>query len=200
MQANVLSEACRVHVDPKVPHGHVALPNDFFERTGIEEGAQVVLLCHGKRVRMETQESEDLGSCDVAISPALSLYIGVDTHDTVTVEESLKPVKGIPMAEETFPMILEQPAGRVAHLLPPKVANMESLTVGEVLDQLLAEAGRADASYLVVPPNPEGTGILRGEACPDPSLDVKEWDPTEDGGKVRVLGPGRDEEEIEDDP
>jgi hypothetical protein len=181
---------CRVYVDPKVPRGHVAFPPEFFETTGLSPGHHVVLRHKGLQVKERTQESGLLGVCEMAVSPRLAVYLGLDGGQLLKVEDRETIGDELFDEVESFVDVLEHSAERLATDMRTDVSKFKGMKVEQALDHLVANKEFPDRAYLVVPPNPDGVGIPRGEICEDPSLTEKVWQPDDGSGKVKVFRPG----------
>ncbi len=186
---------CRVYVDPKVPRGHVAFPPEFFKTTGIQPGHHVVLRHKGLRVRESTQENDLLGVCEMAVSPRLAVYLGLEGGQLLNVEDRETIGDELFDEVESFVQVLEHSAERLAVDLRADVSKFKGSTVEQVLDHMVANRQFPDKSYLIVPPNPAGVGIPRGEICEDPSLTEKVWQPDGGSGKVKFFKPEGDRED-----
>jgi hypothetical protein len=185
---------CRVYVDPRIPRGWVELPLEFFGTTGIEPNRHIVVRHRKLQVKLRGRVSELLEACEVSISPHLAVFLDVRQADLLDVEDHATVLEGLMDDVESFDDVLEQSAARLSGIIEEEGVSFEGRTVLDVLDQLIAHKESPERSYLVVPPNPEGTGVPRGEICEDPSLDVKEWRPDDGTGKVRLFRPGGESE------
>jgi len=192
-------EPCRVYVDPKVPRGHVDFPPEFFESTGVKPGHHVVLSNKGLQVKERTRVNSLLRACEVAVSPHLALYLGIKGAQTVRVDDSVSIGTDLFDDVEDFVEVLEKSADHLGDHLREDVARMRGKTVEQVLDKVIADPKHPAHSYLVVPPNPQGFGIPRGEVCEDPSLTEKVWQPDGGTGKVKVFNPEGNGSEVEPD-
>ncbi len=185
---------CRVYVDSRIPRGWVELPLEFFEATGIEPDHHVVVRNRGLQVKLRGRVSELLEGCEVSISPHLAVFLDVRKADLLDVGDHSRVADGLRDDVESFVDVLEQSAARLSGIVEEDHVRLEGRTVLDVLDHLIANRENPERSYLVVPPNPEDTGIPRGEVCEDPSLDVKEWRPDDGTGKVRLFRPGGEDD------
>jgi hypothetical protein len=189
---------CRVYVDHKVPRGYVEFPREFFEKTGIQPEHHVVLKHKGLQVKERAKENDLLESCDIAMSPRLALYLGIDGGQTLDVEDRITIGDELFDEVEAFVDVLEHSAERLSHVVRTDVSPFKGMNVEQVLDYLVTNKDHPDRSYLVVPPNPEGFGIPRGEICEDPSLTEKVWQPDDGTGKIKLFRPeGGDDDELE---
>jgi hypothetical protein len=189
---------CRVYVDPKVPKGFVEFPREFFETSGIEPGHHVVLKHKGLQVKERAKENDLLEACDVALSPRLALYLGIDDGQTLDVGDRLTVGDELYDEVEAFVDVLGHSAERLANVVKEDLTAFKGMTVEQVLDHLVAHRDEPDRSYLVVPPNPDGFGIPRGEVCEDPSLTEKVWQPDDGTGKIKLFRPeGDGDDELE---
>jgi len=180
---------CRVYVDPKVPRGHVAFPPEFFETTGLSPGHHVVLRHEGLQVKERTQANDLLGVCEMAVSPRLAVYLGIEGGQLLKVEDRETIGDELFDEVESFVDVLEHSAERLATDMRTDVSKFKGMKVEQALDHLVANKGFPDRAYLVVPPNPDGVGIPRDEICEDPSLTEKVWQPDGGSGKVKVFRP-----------
>ncbi len=189
---------CRVYVDHNVPRGYVEFPREFFEETGIEPEHHVVLKHKGLQVKERARQNELLEACDVALSPRLALYLGIDEGQTLAVEDRLTIGDELFDEVESFVDVLEHSAERLANVVRTDLTAFKGKTVEQVLDHLVVHKDSPDKSYLAVPPNPDGFGIPRGEVCEDPSLTEKVWQPDDGTGKIKLFRPeGDDNDELE---
>ena len=186
---------CRVYVDPKVPRGHVAFPPEFFETTGLSPGHHVVLRHKGLQVKERTQANDLLGVCEMAVSPRLAVYLGLEGGQLLKVEDRETIGDELFDEVETFVDVLEHSAERLASDMRADVSKYKGMRVQQVLDHMVANRQFPDKSYLIVPPNPPDTGIPRDEICEDPSLTEKVWQPDDGSGKVKVFKPEGDGED-----
>jgi hypothetical protein len=192
-------EPCRVYVDPKVPRGHVDFPPEFFTSTGVRPGHHVVLSNKGLHVKEKARVNELLKPCEVAISPHLALYLGVKGAQTIGVDDRTSIGASLFDDVEDFVEVLGRSADHLGDHLREDVAMMKGRTVEQMLDKVIADPKHPAHSYLIVPPNPPGFGIPRGEVCEDPSLTEKVWQPDGGTGKVKVFRPEGDGTEVEPD-
>jgi hypothetical protein len=185
-------------VDSGVPRDCVELSPGFLEKAGIGQGSYVVVKGREARVKVRAMENPDLEDCDVMMSPMLAFFLDVRSAGVVSVDG--EPTAGRELLErvEEFTQVLGQPAERFQHLPPVDGEGYEGLTVSEVIDHTVRLADRPDRTYLEVPPNLGDVGIPRGEACEDPSLSVKIWEPEGEGGTTKIFRPGGEPEDQDD--
>ena len=192
-------EPCRVYVDPNVPRGHADFPPEFFSSTGVKPGHHVVLSNEGLQVKEKARMNTLLRACEVAVSPHLALYLGIRGAQTIRVDDRNSIGANLFDDVEEFVEILRESSDHLGDHLREDVARMKGKTVEQVLDTIIADPKHPAHSYLVVPPNPQGFGIPRGEICEDPSVTEKVWQPDEGTGKVKVFRPEGDGDEVEPD-
>jgi len=172
---------CAVIVDEAIEKGSVELSKKLFKRYDLSPGDQVLVSRDGQRVRLAARRGDTLRACEIATNPILAVFMGVREGDEVAVQGALKVERGPSADAEAFSDILDQPQARLEPLLGEELRHFSGLTVQEVLEHLVRYEGAHKDAYLVVAPNPDDTGIPRGEACEDPSLHVKRWDPSGGG-------------------
>ncbi len=172
---------CAVIVDEAIDKGSIELSRRLFKRYGLHPGDDVLVSRDGRSVRVEAWRGDSLDACEIATDPYLAAFMGVREGEEVDVQGALRVESGPSADTEAFSDILGQPQERLEPLLGEELRHFSGLTVQEVLEHLLRYGGAHKDAYLVVAPNPDGVGIPRGEACEDPSLHVKEWDPSGDG-------------------
>jgi hypothetical protein len=192
-------EPCRVYVDPKVPRGHADFPPEFFESTGLKPGHHVVLSNKDLKVKEKTRVNEMLRACEIAVSPHLALYLGIEGAQTINVDDRDSIGANLFDDVEEFVEVLRKSSDHLGDHLREDVARMKGKTVGQVLDTVIADPKHPAHSYLIVPPNPPGFGIPRGEVCEDPSVTEKVWQPDDGTGKVKLFRPEGDGTEVEPD-
>lgn len=171
---------CAVIVDEAIERGLVELSGKLFKRYGLKPGDDVSVSRSGRSVRVRARRSDSLKSCEIATDPYLAAFMGVAEGEEVDVQGSLKVERGSGEPSESFLEVLGQPQSKLEPLLGEELRHFSGLTVKEVLEHIIRYGGAHKGSYLVVAPNPEDTGIPRGDLCEDPSLHVKEWDPSGD--------------------
>lgn len=172
---------CAVIVDEAIDKGSVELSDRLFKRYGLAPGDDVLVSRGGRSVRVGARRGNSLKACEIATDPYLAAFMGVGEGEEVDVQGALRVEGGPSEDTESFLDVLGQPQERLKPLLGDELRHFSGLTVQEVLEHLLRYGGAHKGSYLVVAPNPDGVGIPRGEACEDPSLHVKVWDPSGDG-------------------
>ncbi len=172
---------CAVIVDEAIDKGSVELSKRLFKRYSLSPGDEVLVSGGGQSVRVVALRGDSLKACEIASNPYLAAFMGLDEGDEVGVQGALRVEQGASTETEAFSDILGQPQERLEPLLGEELRHFSGLTVEEVLEHMIRYEGAHKGAYLVVAPKPEGTFIPRGEACEDPSLHVKEWDPSGDG-------------------
>jgi hypothetical protein len=181
IMSNIDVTPCAVIIDEAIDKGAVELSKKMFKRYGLDPGDEIVVSGGGQRVRLVAWRGESLKACQIATNPYLAVFMGVGEGDDLDVQGAMRLEQVSSGEVETFKDILDQPQERLEPLLGEELRNFRGLTVQGVLEHLLRYGGADKDSYLVVAPNPDDTGIPRGEACEDPSLSVKKWDPSGDG-------------------
>lgn len=170
---------CSVFLDESIPEGTVELSRDVIKKRRLRVGDPVVIRRGGEPVTVRAAVAEELGKCQMAMHPLLSVYLGamegatVDVGDPITVGEVTADVA------PAFDDVLGSDCEVLRPRLGDELDHFRGMTVREVLDHIHRYGGTPSGRYLVVGPNREGTGIPTGEACEDPSLSVKEWHPEE---------------------
>ncbi len=145
----------------------------------MEEGHPVVVSGKASPTRVRGVIGEHLRGCEIAMDPHLAVYLGIKEGDEVDVSRPIRVGGRDPSEVEDFEEVLKQPQDRLAPLMGEDLRHFSGMTVEQVLDHLVRHGSDYSGSYLVVAPNIDGVGILHGEVCEDPSLDVKVWDPSE---------------------
>lgn len=169
---------CAVIVDEQIPRGSVELSRNIFKRARLEEGHSVVVSGEASSTRVRGVLGEHLRRCEISMDPHLAVYLGIKEGDEVDVSRPIRVGGKDPSVVEDFVEVLKQPQDRLAPLMGEDLRYFSGMTVEQVLDHLVRHGSDYSRSYLVVAPNPDGVGIPHGEACEDPSLNVKEWDPS----------------------
>jgi hypothetical protein len=189
---------CRVIIDARVPRDHVELSPGFLSRAGIHQGSYVLVRGRDARVKLKVMENPDIDDCDVMMSPILAFFLDVGRSETVDVNG--EPTAGRELLEsaEKFSKVLSQPAEEIGHRLPDDAESFRGLTVSDVIDHMVKHADQPERTYLEVPPSPGDVGVPRGEACEDPSLFVKIWEPEGEAGKTKIFRPGGEPEDQND--
>jgi hypothetical protein len=186
----------QVYVDKELHRGTVELPPSYFERTGIEPGHHVVVKSEGKELKLKSKSNDMLKSTEVAISPHLSLLLGLRDGEMIVVED--KTTLGDRLFDEVEDVedVFKSGAGRAGDFLREDVSPRVSGTVEDVLDRMID--GRADEpekDYIDVEPDLSELGS-EVEHEEKPAEDVKIWTPDTDGdGKVPIFRPEVDEED-----
>ena len=170
---------CAVIIDEQVPRGSVELSRTIFKRARLEEGQPVVVSGKASPTKVRGVLGEHLQRCEIAMDPHLAVYLGIKEGDEVDVSRPIRVGGQDPSKVEDFVEVLKQPQDRLAPLMGEDLRHFSGMTVEQVLDHLVRHGSDYSRSYLVVAPNPDGVGIPTGEACEDPSLNVKVWDPSE---------------------
>lgn len=169
---------CAVIVDEQVPKGSVELSRKIFKRARLEEGHPVVVSGKASPTRVRGYLGEHLKRCEISMDPKLAVYLGIKEGEDVNVSRPIKVGGQDPSEVEDFEEVLKQPQDRLAPLMGEDLRYFSGMTVEQVLDHLVRHGSDYSRSYLVVAPNPDGVGIPHGDLCEDPSLHVKEWDPS----------------------
>ena len=173
---------CAVVIDEQLPPSSVEMAKAIFKRARVDEGDRVVVSGERDSTRVVTTLGKDLERCQIAMGPHLAIFLGIDQGGEVKVRGS--PRGGgnggaVGRDVEDFSEVLAMPQDRLAPLMGDDLHHFRNLTVEQVLDHLVRHGNEFSGRYLVVGANPDGMVVPRGEACEDPSLDVKVWDPSE---------------------
>jgi len=172
---------CAVIVDETIDKGSVELSGRLFKRYKLNPGDEVLVSGGGQSVRVVARRGDSLKACEIASNPYLAAFMGLIEGDEVGVQGFVKVKQGPSSDTEAFSDILGQPQERLEPLMGEELRHFSGLTVEEVLEHLIRYEGAHKGSYLVVGPSPDGKYIPRGEACEEPSLHVKIYDPSGDG-------------------
>jgi hypothetical protein len=172
---------CAVIVDEVIDKGSVELSGKLFKRYKLSPGDEVLVSGGGQSVRVVARRGDSLKACEMASNPYLAAFMGLDEGDEVDVQGALRVKQGPSSDTEAFSDILGQPQERLEPILGEELRHFSGLTVEEVLEHRIRYEGAHKDTYLVVGPSPDGKYIPRGEACEDPSLHVKIYDPSGDG-------------------
>ncbi len=178
---NKAATPCAVIVDEAIDKGSVELSGRMFKRYVLNPGDEILVSRSGQSVRVRARRGDSLKACEIASNPYLAAFMGLDEGDSVEVQQALRVEQGPSSDTEAFSDILGQPQERLEHILGEELRQFSGLTVQEVLEHRIRYKGADKGAYLVVAPNPDGMVIPRGEACEDPSLHVKIWDPSGSG-------------------
>jgi hypothetical protein len=170
---------CDVVVDEQLPPSGVEMSKTIFKRAKLRVGDPVVVSGRTDRIRVVGRLGDRLDSCQIAVSPKLAIFLGIMQGDEVNVRGPITIDGKGAVDTEDFDQVLQMPQDRLEPLMGEDLRYFSGLTVEQVLDHLERHGNEFSSRYLVAGPNPEGLGIPVGEACEDPSLDEKVWNPEE---------------------
>ena len=168
---------CSVFLDDTIPEGTVELSPDVIKKRRLKAGDPIVIRRRSEPVRVRAAVAEELGKCQMAMHPLLSIYLGAMEGSTVDVEDPITVQAESDEDVGSFEELLDSDCEVLRPMLGDDLRDFKGMSVREVLDHIHRYGGTPSGRYLVVGPNKEGTGIPVGEACEDPSLGVKEWNP-----------------------
>jgi hypothetical protein len=170
---------CAIVIDEQIPKGSVEMSRRLLDRARLSVGDPVVVSGTVYTTSVRGVLTEGLTDCELAMGPMLAIFLGIREGEEVDVGGAIDMVGGDASDIEAFEDILTQPQDRLEPLLGNDLRHFNGMTVEQVLDHLVRHGDDYAGKYLVVAPNPDGVGIPHGEACEDPSLNVKVWDPSE---------------------
>lgn len=170
---------CTVVVDVQLPPSVIEMSKTIFKKARLNKGDPVVVFGEADRARVEGRVGDRLESCEIAMSPKLAIFLGIMQGDEVGLEGPVAVDGTGSMEAQDFADVLGMSQDRLGPLMGEDLHHFHGLTVEQVLDHLEHNGRDYSGRYLVVGPNPEGVGIPVGEACGDPSLDERIWNPEE---------------------
>jgi hypothetical protein len=170
----------RVRVDASERRGTVALPPDFFERTGIGPGHHVVVAFGDNQLRIKARSDDIMKADEVTLTPKTAYLLGVREGDVVCVQD--RKTFGDRLFDEVEKVtdVLGSSAVRLKEFVSPEPDMAAKGTVEEAIE-----------GYLLVHPNEPGSVAVQVcdiDLTPTPEV----WSP-DPKGKRAVFRPGDEE-------